>query len=84
MSSKAILDLIDQCNNVEMQFIGGKPDWVKQPIEGPMQRKELEDLLEKIRTGKWRGRLHVEQTRDRKYYIVRFEHTQDGVQLQGI
>lgn len=74
MSSKAILELLQQCQKAEMQFIDGKADWIKQPFEGVMQEHELLDFLEKIKSEKWRGRLHVE-TRDRKYFHVRFERS---------
>lgn len=75
MSSKATIELIDRYTKVEMRFIEGTADWILQPFEGPMQKHELEELLETIKREKWRCHLHVEQTKDKKYYNVKFERS---------
>jgi hypothetical protein len=71
-----IIALFEHCDELEMMFIDGRVDFIKQPFRGTLDIEEFKKLIEKIVGDKQRGKLTVvPANKSKTLFTVTFERS---------
>ena len=73
LNGNDIIKLLDINSELELMFVDGNIDFIKQPFTGPMAAEEFLELIRKIQEGKQRGKMKLK--RSGKYIEVFWERS---------